>query len=103
MRNQAPRPYFVTFMQHGRRKGLSKAISRRLGVEPLREEGMVRRVNGRFPVADGLEASLPGQTANIRVNREEGADHLRFWVRKRATDSRVRGKPTPIMLTGGQK
>ena len=51
---------FVTFMQHGPRKGVSKAISRRLGVEHPRREGMVRCVNGRFPVADGSEASFAG-------------------------------------------
>ena len=60
MQNPEAASNFVTFMQHGPRKGVSKAISRRLGVEHPRGEGMVRCVNGRFPVADGSEASFAG-------------------------------------------
>ena len=47
---------------------------------------MVSQVSGRFPVAEDRR-HLQGQSATIKVKREEGADHLRLHsVRKRAAE-----------------
>jgi hypothetical protein len=57
-RGQWARADFVTFMQQRPRKGGSKAISRQIAVETRRARGMVSRVNGRVPVADGFQGRL---------------------------------------------
>ena len=93
-------PQFVTFMQHGPRKGVSKAISRRISVEHWRRAGYGEACERDIPGRGRVEALRA--TAKIRSQSGIGADHLRFLGSRAAGDSKVRRKPTPIMSTGGQ-
>jgi hypothetical protein len=67
-------------MQQGLRKGGFEAFRRQIEVEPETEKAMVKRVNGRFPLASRMngESTLgdPERSPKVRVNGNRGAEHL---------------------------
>ena len=51
-------PNFVTFMQHSPRKGVSKANSRQIRVEPWTKAAMVKHVSGEIPGRGRVDGAI---------------------------------------------
>ena len=96
------KPDFVTFMQHGPKKGSSKAIFGQIGVERRRGEGMVSGVNGRFPVADGRGEKPSGEAPRPDNIGKRGLTTFGFGFQAGRRIESVKNQ-RPELLTGGQQ